>query len=408
MRRVVVTGMGVVCPIGNDSNTFTDGLLNARSGLDLYPAIAEVGLDALVVGQVTFDPTAHFSKMQIKQLDRVAQLSLMAARQAVRSADLEVPVGERDRAGVYWGTGLGGISTMEEGYIGLYRDKTGRTRPLSVVLGMTNASAAHISMEWSLHGPSLTISNACASSAMAIGEALRAIRSDQADIVIAGGAEAMLTPATLRAWQMMGTLARTDSTDPSRSCKPFAADRSGLVLAEGAGALILEEEMHARRRGAPILAVLSGYGCATDATHISKPDEHGQVLAMRAALKDAALNPSDIGYVNAHGTATEVGDVTETRALRTVFGQTPPPVSSTKAVHGHLIGAAGVIEFMAGLLALQQYALPPTAHLDQPDPCCDLDYIPGSARTVKKFDAFLSNSFAFGGNNAVLVAQRYA
>jgi 3-oxoacyl-[acyl-carrier-protein] synthase II len=407
MRRVVVTGIGVVSPIGGDRHAFSDALLHARSGIRLIPGVAEVGLEALVVGQVSFDPTAHFTKMQAKQLDRVTQFSLVAVREAMRHAGLEISDAERDMAGVYWGTGLGGINTLEEAYISLYRDKTGRTRPLSVVLGMNNAAAANISMEWGLRGPSQTLSNACASSSMAIGEALRVIRAGQADVLVAGGAEALLTPGTLRAWQMMGTLARTDAGDPSRSCKPFSADRSGLVLAEGAAAVILEEETHARRRGATILAELAGYGCSSDAAHISKPDALGQARAMRAALKDAGLNPSDIGYVNAHGTATEVGDISETEAIRAVFGQTPPPVSSTKAVHGHLIGAAGAIEFLAGLVALREHVLPPTAHLDMPDPACDLDYVPNTARRVEPLAAFLSNSFAFGGSNAVLVARRH-
>ena len=408
MRRVVITGAGVVSPIGQEITCFTDAMLEGRSGLRLLGAIPEVGLEPLVVGPVDFDPTRHFSRPQAKQLDRVAQFALVAAREAVRGAGLELAEAERDRAGIYWGTGLGGAGTLEEGYIQLYREKTGRGRPLSVVMSMNNAAAAQISMELGLRGPSQTISNACASSAMAIGEGLRAIRRGDAEVMIVGGGEALLTPAIMRGWQMMGTLARTDANDPARSCKPFAADRSGLVLAEGAVALILEDAERARRRGAPILAELAGYGSSTDAVHISKPDAAGQVRAMRAALADAGLDPAEIGYVNAHGTATEVGDAVETQALRQLFGAAVPPVSSTKAVHGHLMVAAGAVEFLAAILALRLGILPPTAHLDHPDPLCDLDYITDGAREVKDLNAILSNSFAFGGSNAVLVARRYS
>ncbi len=408
MRRVVVTGAGVVSPIGQDIAGFSEAMIAGRSGLRLHPGDPEVSLEPLVVGPVEFDSTRHFSKPQAKQLDRVVQFSLVALREAVRNAGLELNEEERDRAGVYWGTGLGGIHSLEDGYVQLLREKTGRVRPLIVVMGMTNAAAGHISMELGLRGPSQTISNACASSAMAIGEGLRTIRRGDADVVVVGGSEALLTPPMMRGWQMMGTLARTDPADPARSCKPFSADRSGLVLAEGAVALILEDEERARRRGAPILAELAGYGSSSDATHLSKPDAAGQVRAMRAALRDAGLAPADIGYVNAHGTATEVGDVVETQALRQLFGDRVPPVSSTKAVHGHLLGAAGAIEFLASLLALGLEMLPPTAHLDHPDPACDLDYVAAGARAAKGLNAVLSNSFAFGGSNAVLVARRYS
>ena len=407
MRRVVITGAGVVSPIGQNLAGYSEAVIAGRSGLRLLAAVPDVGLEPLVVGPVDFDPARHFSRPQAKQLDRVAPFSLVAAREAVRHAGLELNESERDRAGIYWGTGLGGACTLEEGYIQLYREKTGRIRPLSVVMGMNNAAAAQISLEMGLRGPSQTISNACASSAMAIGEGLRAIRRGDAQVVIVGGAEALLTPSIMRGWQMMGTLARTDPANPERSCKPFAADRSGLVLAEGAVALVLEDEERARRRGAPILAELAGYGSSSDAVHISRPDAAGQVRAMRAALADARLDPTEIGYVNAHGTATEVGDAIETQALHGVFGDSVPPVSSTKAVHGHLMGAAGAVEFLAGILALHLEVLPPTAHLDHPDPACDLDYIAAGARAARGLGAILCNSFAFGGSNAVLVARRY-
>ena len=408
MRRVVITGAGIVSPLGDDMDTFFASLLAAKSGIRLLPGEPEVGLDPLVAGVVDFDPALHLSKFQAKQLDRVSQFSLAAGRQALGNAGLPFAETGRDRFGVSWGTGLGGIHSMEDAYISVYRDRTGRPHPLTVVRGMTNAAAAHLSMEFGLRGPSQTLSNACASSAMALGEAMRAIRHGYADVMLAGGAEALLTSGTMRAWSMMGILATPDPDDPAKSCKPFSVDRSGLVLAEGAVALVLESETHARARGATILAELAGYGSAADASHLSKPDADGQARAMRQALRDAALEADAIGYINAHGTATEVGDIVETQALRQVFGAAPPPVSSTKALHGHLMGAAGAIEFLASLLALRRGILPPTAHLDNPDPLCDLDYIANTPRAAGGIDAVLSNSFAFGGGNAVLVARRYA
>lgn len=408
MHRVVVTGAGIVSPLGGDAETFFANLLAARSGIALLEGEPEVGLAPLVAGVAEFDPTPHFSRPQAKLLDRVSQLSLVAGRQAMLDAGLPLNGGGHERFGVYWGTGLGGIRSVEDAYVSVYRDKTGRPRPLTVVMGMTNAAAAHLSMEFGLRGPSQTISNACASSAMALGEAMRLIRHGYADAMLAGGAEALLTPGTMRAWQMMGTLATPDPDDPARSCKPFSMDRSGLVLAEGAVALVLESEERARARGANILAELAGYGTASDATHLSKPDADGQTRAMREALRDARLNAGDIGYVNAHGTATDAGDIVETTALRQVFGAAVPPVSSTKALHGHLMGAAGAIEFLASLLALRRGVLPPTAHLDKADPLCDLDYIANTPREVGPIDAVLSNSFAFGGGDAVLVARRHA
>lgn len=408
MRRVVITGAGVVSPLGASADAFFASLLAGKSGIRLLSGEPEISLDPLVAGTVDFNAESHLSKLQAKQLDRVSQFSLVAGRQALADAELSPDACRPERFGVYWGTGLGGIHSVESAYLSVYRDRTGRPHPLTVVRGMTSAAAAHLSMEFGLRGPSQTLSNACASSAMALGEAMRLIRHGYADVMLAGGAEALLTDGTLRAWHMMGTLATQDPDDPARSCKPFSADRSGLVLAEGAVALVLESEAHARARGAAIVAELAGYGSASDASHLSRPDADGQARAMDQALKDAGLNPGDIGYVNAHGTATEVGDIVETRALRQVFGATPPPVSSTKALHGHLMGAAGAIEFLASLLALREGILPPTAHLDKPDPLCDLDYIANAPREAANLHAALSNSFAFGGSNAVLVARRYA
>jgi 3-oxoacyl-[acyl-carrier-protein] synthase II len=303
---------------------------------------------------------------------------------------------------------MGGAESMQQGYEELLLRGGARMNPLLVVKGMNNAAAAHIAMDFHCHGQSITYSTACSSSAIAIGEAARAIRGGHAELAIAGGTEALLTFGTISAWQALRTLAIPDPADPGSACRPFAADRTGLVLGEGAGFVILEDETHARARGATVLARLSGYGASTDATHLTKPDPTGQALAMRAALSDAGLEASQVDYINAHGTATLAGDVIETEAIKHVFQEHARslPVSSTKSMHGHLMGATGAVEFVASVLALQHSFLPPTINLHKPDPACDLDYVPNRARRDVPLRHVMSNSFAFGGSNAVLVASR--
>jgi 3-oxoacyl-[acyl-carrier-protein] synthase II len=399
--------MGVVSAIGQTVREFTDGLLNARSGIRRVPREVYNGPSSLVAGLVDFDATTHWPAHQAAQFDRATQFALVAARQAICQAGLEVSDEESSRAGVYWGTGLGGATTIEESYRLLYVGG-GRVRPSSVVLGMSNAAAGQISIAHHLRGPVLNLSTACSSSAASIGEAYRAIRAGYADVVVAGGSEALVTHGNLRAWDAMQALAHADPDDPSKSCKPFSANRTGIVLAEGAAALVLESVERAERRGATIYGEIAGYGNAADAFHISKPDDDGQVRAMHAALAEAHLAPSDIGYVNAHGTATLLGDVVETRALKRVFGSEAHriAISSTKAVHGHLMGATGAVELLATLAALEHGVIPPTAHLETPDPACDLDYVPNEARPAP-IRVAMSNSFAFGGMNAVLIVRRF-
>ena len=272
---------------------------------------------------------------------------------------------------------------------------------------MNNATAAHLSMEFGLKGPSSTVSNACASSATAIGDAFRQIRHGYADAMLVGGAEALLTRGTIKAWQAMQTLAKRHADGPQASCRPFSKDRSGLVLSEGAAMLVLEDWETAQRRGANILAELAGYASTADAHHLTQPAAQGQANAMRLGLLDAGLNIDDIAYLNAHGTATDIGDVVETEAIKLAFGDAARtlPVSSTKAVHGHAMGAAGAMEFIASVMALRSGQLPPTAFLETPDPRCDLDYIALQARTSRQPRAVMSNSFAFGGSNTVLIAK---
>jgi len=400
--------MGVVAPNGQTVHEFFSAVVVGRSGIaHLSPGVMSA-CNSFVAGQVAFDATEHWRPNEISQIDRTTQFALIAARQALSDAELGLTEEEANGAAVYWGTGLGGASSIEECYRGLFASARVRVRPAAVVLGMNNAAAAHISMANQLRGPTLNFSTACSSSAASVGEAIRAIRHGYADVVVAGGSEALLTYGNVLAWDAMRALAHADPIDPSRSCRPFDANRSGLVLGEGAAALVLENGERAERRGARVYAELVGYGNASDARDISKPDVDGQVRAIRAALADARVNGGDVGYVNAHGTATHIGDITETAAIKHVFGARARaiPVSSTKAVHGHLLGGAGALEAVVMIMSLHEGVIPPTAHLDTPDPACDLDYVPHDARRVP-LSVAMSSSFGFGGMNSVLVGRRY-
>ena len=416
MRRVCITGLGIVSPIGIGIDAFLAGLRAGTSGIRAIDQINTPPAPIKVAGQVDIKFAEHLPPTRIPGLDRVSLFALVAAQQALQSAGTGTGTGAGagvsapvlSNAGVYVGTGIGGVTAMEAAYEEFFLRGGARMKPLTVVQAMNNAAAAHIAMTHGCHGPVLTFSVACSSSAIAIGEAYRAIKHGYADTIIAGGAEALLVPGMLRAWDALRTLALPDSTNPGASCKPFDKARTGLVLAEGAAMLVLEELEHAQKRGANIIAVLSGYGCRTDATHLTKPDATGQAAAMRAALSEAGLAPEAIGYINAHGTATIAGDVIETNAIKAVFGEYARrvPVTSTKSMHGHVMGATGAVEFIAALLALQHGFIPPTMHLDQPDPECDLDYVANHAREGVQLNHVMSNSFAFGGSNAVLIASR--
>jgi 3-oxoacyl-[acyl-carrier-protein] synthase II len=411
MRRVAVTGIGVVSPLGNDARAFFAALAAGRSGIGRLSMRFEERLVCRVGASVTgFDAASLFPAPRLRMLDRVSQLALAAAAEAAGAAGAVFDELDLDRAGVFVGTGMGGALTTDEGYYTLYGERSDRVKPFSVLLAMNNAAASWIGMEHGLRGPNLTYSTACSSSAVAIGEAGRRISSGQADVMIAGGSEAPLNFGTLKAWDAMRTLATEDPADASASCKPFSRDRSGLVLGEGAAMVVLEDWDRAVRRGARIRAELAGYGLCTDASHVTRPSVAGQAAAMRLALGDARMAPGDVGYINAHGTATQANDAVETAAIKEVFGSRAHsiPVSSTKSMHGHLLGAAGALEFAASLLAMEAGVVPPTLHLRNPDPECDLDYVPLVARSGVGIGAVMSNSFAFGGTNAVLVARRAA
>jgi len=407
LRRVAVTGMGVVSPVGSSCDQFFDNLLAGKSGIRRLSASFAGGLSARIGGEVEFDPAVHFPKAKLGLLDRFSQFALVAAAQAVLDSGMALDDKLQERAGVFLGIGMGGAQTLEAGYSELFLQRKERLPPFTVLRTMNNAAAAHISMDFGLRGPSYTYSTACSSSSIAIGEAVRAIRHGYADAALAGGAESLFSLGTLRAWEALRTLALEDAQDPAASCRPFSRDRTGLVLGEGAGVIVLEDLESARRRGARIYAEVIGYGAASDAAHIAKPDMAGQVRAMRAALEDAGIAPAEVDYLNAHGTATVAGDVIETAAIKQVFGAQAGriPVSSTKSMHGHLMGAAGAVEFVAAILAIVRGAIPPTANLRVADPECDLDYVANEGRSGIAVRTVMSNSFAFGGSNAVLIAR---
>ena len=406
-RRVAVTGAGVVSPLGSTLEDFHRALCDARPGIRLLAP--EVARDSGVqVGAlIDWKPAPLIDEAAAANLDRATQFALGAAAQALAASGLDVARAP-ERVGVYWGTGLGGAHTLEAAYKQIYGANQWRVRPLTVVMAMNNAAGSNVAVRHGLRGPFANYATACSSSAMALGEAMHAIQAGRADAIVAGGSEALLTPATLAAWQALRTLAPADAGNAAASCKPFDKRRNGLVLGEGAAALVLEDYSRAAARGAPILALLTGYGNSCDAVHMSRPDRDGQVRAMREALAESGVAPRALGYINAHGTATAVGDVVEAEAINAVFGDAAAgiPVSSTKSMHGHLLGGAGALEFAAALLPLMRGWLPPTAFLEQPDPACKLRHVPLRAERVDAPQAVMSNSFAFGGSNVVLIAER--
>jgi 3-oxoacyl-(acyl-carrier-protein) synthase len=407
MRTAAITGAGLVSPLGNSC---AEALANAAAGRSAVRRLETPWashLTAPLAASARFEAEAHFPLPRLRMLDRVSQLALVAARQALAQARLDLAAADRRRVGVFIGTGMGGALTSDEGYRSLYRDGSERMKPFSILTGMTNAPAAWIGIEHDLTGPNLTYSTACSSGAVAIGEAWLRLQRGEIDVAIAGGSEAPLSYGAMKAWEALHTLASEDPDDPSASCKPFAANRSGLVLGEGAAILVLEDREHAAARGAPLIGELLGYGLATDSSHITRPTVAGQAAAMQAALHSAGIAAEAIDSINAHGTGTQANDSVETAAIKEVFGERAHciPVSATKAVHGHLLGASGALELVLAVLALRQDTLLPTMHLDVPAPDCDLDYVPNCARRGCGARTVMSSSFAFGGSNAVLVAS---
>ncbi len=412
-HRVVVTGVGLIDPFGDDTPFFSH-LMRGDSATRLSRFSLQPPHEPFTQPTVQcrgFVPETMLGKAISSMTDRYSQLGIAAAFSAWQDAGFERGQSMPDNAGVSWGTGGGGVLTVDKGYSDFYERGKPRPSPLSVVFTMNNAAAAHIAIALGLGGACLTHSVACASSAISIGEAFRRIRSGEAPIMVAGGSEAPLSPAMMRAWEAMRVIAPAANEDEAGcACRPFHSARSGFVLGEGGAALVLEEREHAVRRGARIYCELAGYGQSCDHTHIVRPDANGQARAIRNALHDASLHPEEIGYVNAHGTATQEGDPVEISALKTVFGEHARrlPVSASKSMHGHLLGAAGAIEALVTVLALSRQEIPPTAHLDDIAPACTgVLHVTGEGIGDQRFDAAMSSSFAFGGSNAVLVFRRH-
>jgi 3-oxoacyl-[acyl-carrier-protein] synthase II len=391
MRDVVVTGRGVISSIGEGADAFIDALMERRSGLSDGLGRAEA-----------FDPESAMTPKEARRMDRFSQFALAAADQAMAEAGLPDGI-DPERLGVVMGTGVGGLETLER-EVRTYIERGDRAvSPLFVPMMMPNAAAAHIAMRHGAHGPGYSVASACATGGHAIGEAARMIVRGEADAVVAGGTEAAMTDICLAAFRRMGAI-----SNQGLSC-PFDARRDGFVMGEGAGVIVLEAAEHARARGATVRARVAGYGASNDAFHITAPDEDGAgaTKAMRAALADADAAPGDVGYINAHGTSTPFNDRIETLAVHRVFDDgSAPPISSTKSAIGHLLGAAGAVEAVAVIGALERGVLPPTLNYEEPDPECDVDCVPDGPREAPGLEVALSNSFGFGGQNACLVLAR--
>jgi len=403
MREVVITGIGLRTPMGHTLDAVKDVF---ESGRPVVRLVAGPGGRQRAFAQIADDWSAGFSRFDQLLLDPLAQLAQLASDDALADSGLVLDYADRDRIGVYLGTGQGAAMTAYENFTQLATQDT--IKSFSVLRGLGNGAASQIAIRHGLRGACENIMLACSSSNSALGNAMRAIRHGYLDAALAGGAEATFNEGAIRSWEALKVMARVDPERPEASCRPFAKDRSGLVLGDGAVIYLLEAAEHAHARGARIYARLAGYGASADATHLSNPDAEGQALALRACLKDAGLSTTDIGYINAHGTATPSADPVEVRALKAVFGAQAGqiPISSTKSLHGHLLGAAGAIELLAAIVALTDGLIAPTANLEQPDPECDLDFVPLHARTGVEVEAALSSSFAMGGSNTCLAVTR--
>ncbi|ABU56511.1 beta-ketoacyl-ACP synthase II [Roseiflexus castenholzii] len=409
-RRVVVTGMGAVSPLGLDVPSLWQGIREARSGIGPITLCDASNLESRIAGEVRgFDPLNYMDRKEVRRNDRFIHLAIAAATEALRTAELTATPDNADAIGVIIGSGIGGITTLAEGVITLQERGPSRISPFLVPAMITNMASGQVSMLFGLKGPNYCPTSACASGAHAIGEAAEIIRRGWASAVVAGGSEAPITPIGIASFASAKAIS-TRNDDPAGASRPFDAERDGFVLAEGGAILVLEDLEFARARGARILAEIVGYGLSADAYHITQPAPGGEgaLRSMRAALKHAGLSPDDIDYINAHGTSTPAGDIAETEAIKRLLGERAyrVPVSSSKSQFGHLLGAAGAIEAIVSILAIQENLLPPTINYTTPDPQCDLDYVPNAARPAR-VDTVLSNSFGFGGHNVSLIFRRY-
>lgn len=409
-RRVVITGMGIITSLGESVDPFWDRLINGESGIGPITSFDSSDYEVHFGGEcVDFRAEDYIDRREIKRLDRFAQLAIGAACNCHKDSGLDLDKEDPSRVGVIVGSGIGGLLEIEQQHKRLLNKGPSKVSAFTIPKLMANAGGGNISIMFNAQGPCTTVVTACASASHAMGDALTAIQRDEADIIFTGGAEAAVTPLGIAAFAAMKALSLRND-EPQRASRPFDRDRDGFVMGEGAGMLIVEELEHAKKRGAKIYAELSGVGASGDAGHITQPAENGQGAfdAMKKALRHAKLNPQDVHYINAHGTGTPLGDIAETVAIKRLFGDHAfkLSVSSTKSAIGHLLGASGGVEMVAVVMAIKHNIAPPTINLDNPDPRCDLDYVPNQAKDMK-IDVALSNSFGFGGHNACVCVRRF-
>jgi beta-ketoacyl-acyl-carrier-protein synthase II len=409
-RRVVITGQGVVSPLGSDIETFWTRLIGGESGIGPVTRFDISKFDTRIAGEVReFRPDDYMDRKEIRRADLFVQYAIGATAQAVRQSGISPQTTDPNRYGVIVGSGIGGIATFEDQHRTLLEKGPSRVSPFFIPMMISDMASGQVSIQFGAKGPNYATVSACSSGAHAVGDACRIIQCNEADVMIAGGAEAPVTPVSFAGFCSMKAMS-TRNDDPEHASRPFDAQRDGFVMGEGAGVVVLEELEHAKKRGAKVLAEIVGYGATGDAHHITAPAPEGEgaARAMRAAIRDSGLSPESFGYLNAHGTSTPLNDKFETQAIKSVFGAHAKklPVSSTKSMTGHLLGAAGGLETIICVLALDRQKLPPTVNYQHPDPDCDLDYVPNTARSVE-LQAALSNSLGFGGHNVTLAFSRY-
>jgi 3-oxoacyl-[acyl-carrier-protein] synthase II len=410
-RRVVVTGLGVVTPLGHDLETFWKNLISGQCGIDRITAFDATAFDTKIAGEVrNFDPAPAFpSPKDVRRTDRYSQFGVYAAWSALKDSGAELDKLNRDEIGVIIGSGIGGLETTSAQIKILHERGPGRLSPFMIPMLISNMASGLFSMYQNLRGPNFATCSACATANHAIGEAWRTIKMGEAQMMFAGGAEAAIVPIGIGGFCAMKAMS-TRNDDPKHSSRPFDKDRDGFVMGEGAGVIVLEELEHAQKRGAKIYCEIAGYGNTADAHHLTAPSPGGEGAArcMKMALRSGALTIEDVNYINAHGTSTPQGDVCETQAIKSVFGERAKKiaVSSTKGATGHMLGAAGAVEMTACALAIKHGIVPPTINLQNPDPECDLDYVPNTAREMK-VNAIINNSFGFGGHNASIAAKKF-
>ena len=411
LKRVVITGLGVITPLGQGIGAFWDNLLAGQCGIGPVTAYDTEGYACAIAGEVKdFDPTPAFpSPKEVRRTDRFTQFAMVAGWEAINDSGLDLDAADRDRIGAFIGSGIGGLGTMEKQHKTLLDRGPGRVSPFFIPMMILNMASGMFSLYNGLRGPNIATCSACATASHAIGEAWRTLVMDDADVMLAGGTEAAVNPIAMSGFDSMKAMSRRND-DPQHASRPFDADRDGFVMGEGSGVVVLETLEHAKARGARIYCEIAGYGNTADAHHMTSPAPGGEggARAMRAALASGGLNPEDISYINAHGTSTPQGDVCETQAIKTVFGDHARrlAVSSTKGATGHMLGAAGSVEMAVCCKALETNIVPQTINYDTPDPNCDLDYVPNKPREME-VNAIANNSFGFGGHNACLVAKKF-